>query len=129
MLRISPEEKKKTLGSSSIRHHWFGDDAWLGFNLSGASRHLDVKSSDRENYHSTCQIFGLDVLGVGTLKQGIKADLTLIDLDRKWKVDANRFYSKGRKLPFNGWELHGKAILTMVAGRIVATDGIINLEV
>jgi dihydroorotase len=69
------------------------------------------------------RIFGLDELGIGTIKERGKADLTLIDLDRKWKVDVNSFYSKGRNCPFNGWELHGKAILTIVAGRIVAKDG------
>jgi dihydroorotase len=74
------------------------------------------------------KIFGLDVLGVGSLKPGVKADLTLIDLERKWKVDASSFYSKGRNCPFNGWELQGKAILTMVAGQIVAKDGIIVSE-
>ncbi len=71
------------------------------------------------------KIFGLDVLGVGSLRVGVKADLTLIDLNRKWKVDANRFYSKGRNCPFNGWEVHGKAILTIVSGRIVAKDGVV----
>ena len=74
------------------------------------------------------RIFGLDVLGVGNLKPGIKADLTLIDLNKKWTVDVNRFYSKGRNCPFHGWELHGKTILTIVAGKIVAKDGIIQTE-
>jgi len=74
------------------------------------------------------RIFGLDMLGVGGLEPGAKADLTLIDLDMKWKVDSNSFYSKGRNCPFNGWELYGKAILTIVAGRIVARDGIIVSE-
>jgi dihydroorotase len=74
------------------------------------------------------RIFGLDVLGVGELKPDAKADLTLIDLDKKWKVDVNQFYSKGRDCPFNGWDLQGKAILTIVAGRIVAKDGMIVPE-
>lgn len=74
------------------------------------------------------RIFGLDVLGIGSIKPGAKADLTLIDLDTKWKVDSNRFYSKGRNCPFNGWELYGKAILTIVAGRIVAKDGKITQD-
>jgi dihydroorotase len=74
------------------------------------------------------KIFGLGRLGSGTLRPGVKADLTLIDLQRKWKVDANRFYSKGRNCPFDGWELHGKAILTIVAGRIVAKEGLIIRE-
>jgi len=74
------------------------------------------------------RIFGLDVLGVGSIKPGAKADLTLIDLGAKWKVDSNSFYSKGRNCPFNGWELYGKAILTIVAGRIVAKDGKITRD-
>jgi dihydroorotase len=55
-----------------------------------------------------------------------QAPFGIIDLDRKWKVDSNRFYSKGRNCPFNGWELHGKAILTIVGGRIVAEDGVVK---
>jgi len=74
------------------------------------------------------RIYGLDALGTGTLRPGVQADLTLIDLDRKWKVDVNRFYSKGRNCPFHGWELHGKAILTIIAGRIVAKEGKIVSE-
>jgi dihydroorotase len=74
------------------------------------------------------RIFGLDALGVGSLRPGVQADLTLIDLDRKWKVDVNRFYSKGRNCPFHGWELRGKAILTIIAGRIVAKEGKIVSE-
>jgi len=69
------------------------------------------------------KIFGLDARGVGSLRPGVKADLTLIDLNKKWKVDSNSFYSKGRNCPFNGWELQGKAVLTMVGGQIVAKDG------
>ena len=65
-------------------------------------------------------------MGVGSLGPGVKADLTLIDLDRKWKVNVNQFYSKGRNCPFDGWELQGKAILTIVAGRVVFRDDVIS---
>jgi dihydroorotase len=71
------------------------------------------------------EVFGLDGLHIGSLKVGIKADLTLIDLHRKWKVDVSRFYSKGRNCPFDGWDLEGKAILTVVGGRILAKDGVV----
>jgi dihydroorotase len=74
------------------------------------------------------QIYGLDTIGIGSLRPGLRADMTLIDLDKKWVVDANNFYSKGRNCPFHEWELHGKAVLTIVAGRIVAKDGIIVSE-
>lgn len=74
------------------------------------------------------RIFGLDTLGVGQLKVGIKADMTLIDFEKRWRVDVNRFYSKGRNCPFDGWDLQGKAVLTIVGGRIWAKDGVVVSE-
>ena len=56
------------------------------------------------------------------LKPGNPADLTIIDLEKKFTVDANTFRSKSRNTPFDGWELKGKAALTMVGGRIVFDD-------
>jgi len=61
------------------------------------------------------------ILGIpgGTLKVGAPADITVIDLDRKWKVEVQNFRSKGKNNPFQGWELKGKAVLTVVGGKIV----------
>mgnify|MGYP000275663653 CR=1 FL=1 len=63
-----------------------------------------------------CQILGLDG---GTLKEGSRADVTVIDPDAVWTVDASKFYSKGRNTPYNGWTLKGKVVLTICGGRIV----------
>ncbi|NVM56990.1 MAG: dihydroorotase [Desulfobacterales bacterium] len=62
------------------------------------------------------RILNLDYIG---LKPGNPADLTIIDPEKKFTVDANTFRSKSRNTPFNGWELKGKAVLTMVGGKIV----------
>jgi dihydroorotase len=61
------------------------------------------------------------ILGVkgGTLKPGAPADITLIDLNREWQVDAGKFASKSRNCPFQGWTLKGKATMTIVGGRVV----------
>ncbi len=61
------------------------------------------------------------VLGVagGTLAVGAAADITLIDLNREWTVDANAFASKSRNCPFDGWTLKGKAVMTIVGGKVV----------
>ena len=66
------------------------------------------------------KIFGLKV---GGIDEGEKADFTLVDPHKKWKVDASQFYSKGRNCPFDGWELQGKAVMTVVGGRIVMKNG------
>lgn len=54
----------------------------------------------------------------GALEPGGVADVTVIDLDRKWTVDAGAFKSKSRNCPFNAWELKGKAVMTIVGGEI-----------
>jgi dihydroorotase len=58
-------------------------------------------------------------LGHVGLKPGNPADVTIIDLEKNFTVNANTFRSKSRNTPFDGWELKGKAIMTMVGGKIV----------
>ncbi len=53
---------------------------------------------------------------------GNRADLTIIDLDKTYRVDAAEFKSKSRNTPFDGWQMKGKAVLTMVNGKIVFND-------
>jgi len=58
----------------------------------------------------------------GSLAPGCDADITVIDPDRVWTVDAGAFRSKGRNCPFDGWDLTGKAIVTIVGGEIKYAD-------
>jgi dihydroorotase len=58
----------------------------------------------------------------GTLEEGARADITLIDPNMEWTVDPAKFISKSRNSPFAGRRLKGRAILTIVAGH-VAFDG------
>ncbi len=64
------------------------------------------------------------ILGVagGTLAVGAPADLTLIDLNREWTVDVGKFASKSRNCPFHGWTLKGRAVMTVVGGKIVSSE-------
>jgi len=64
------------------------------------------------------------ILGVagGTLAVGAPADLTLIDLNREWTVDVGKFASKSRNCPFHGWTLKGRAVMTVVGGKIVSGE-------
>jgi dihydroorotase len=58
----------------------------------------------------------------GTLRVGAPADVVLIDLEREWRVDPDRFASKSKNTPFAGWILRGKAVATIVDGRVVWMD-------
>jgi dihydroorotase len=65
------------------------------------------------------------ILGLpgGSLAVGKPADITLIDMDKKWVVDPDAFASKGRNTPFTGWRLKGKAYATIVGGKVVMREG------
>ncbi|MFW6158970.1 MAG: dihydroorotase, partial [Planctomycetota bacterium] len=58
------------------------------------------------------------VLGIerGTLRAGGEADVTLIDPDIRWTLDAGRFRSRSRNCPFDGRAVRGRAVRTIVGG-------------
>ncbi|MEY2575897.1 MAG: dihydroorotase [Verrucomicrobiota bacterium] len=58
-------------------------------------------------------------IDAGTLSVGHAADVTLIDPDRQWTVDAATFQSISRNTPFDGWRLKGRAVRTIVGGKTV----------
>jgi dihydroorotase len=64
--------------------------------------------------------FPAQILGInrGTLRPGSAADITLIDPEASWRVDAATFRSKSVNSPFHGWTLQGRAVVTIVGGRV-----------
>ncbi len=64
------------------------------------------------------------ILGVegGSLVVGKPADITVIDPDNKFSYTKDSIVSKSTNSPFIGWELQGKAVLTLLAGRITHNE-------
>lgn len=60
-----------------------------------------------------------DLRGRGSLMRGSVADVTIFDPKKKWTFDAAKSLSKSRNTPFDGWQLQGKVMATIVGGRIV----------
>ena len=58
-------------------------------------------------------------IDAGTLSAGAAADITLIDPNLEWTVNSNEFQSASRNTPFNGRELKGRAVRTIVGGQTV----------
>ncbi|MCD8309125.1 MAG: dihydroorotase, partial [Clostridia bacterium] len=50
----------------------------------------------------------------GKLEEGGVADITIADLEEKYVIDSSRFLSKGKNTPFNGTEVYGKIVYTIV---------------
>ncbi len=61
--------------------------------------------------------------GLGTLKVGSTADVTVFDPDLEWTVDPSSFASKGKNTPLAGVTLRGKVMMTIVGGD-VRHDGV-----
>lgn len=62
-----------------------------------------------------------DILGMKdySLAPGNAADIAVIDPEAKWTIDKNEFYSKARNTPFDGFEVQGRVIMTVVGGKVV----------
>jgi dihydroorotase len=65
------------------------------------------------------RLVGLDRQGIGRLEVGGLADITIIDPELNWTIDVDRFHSKGRNCPFDGWSVRSRAIATILGGEIV----------
>ncbi len=54
----------------------------------------------------------------GEIAEGAVADLAIVDLNAKYTIDGNKFISKGKNTPFNGYEVYGKVCCTLVDGEV-----------
>jgi dihydroorotase len=77
--------------------------------------HLDWPSALAKMTVNPARILGIPK---GTLAVGAEADITIIDPERRWRVDPATFRSKSRNTPFAGMELKGRATTVMVGGEV-----------
>jgi dihydroorotase len=69
------------------------------------------------------------ILGLKTcLEIGKTADITIIDPEISFCINSDRFQSLSRNTPFGGWDVKGKAVLTMVGGKIVFRDEHLRID-
>jgi dihydroorotase len=59
----------------------------------------------------------------GLLKEGMDADLVVVDLALEEVLDPDKFHSKAKYSPFEGFKVKGMPVMTMVRGEMVMEDG------
>ena len=64
------------------------------------------------------RLVGLDAQGIGSLQVDGLADITIIDPELEWTIDASAFRSTGRNCPFDGWTVRGRPTTTIVGGTV-----------
>jgi len=57
-------------------------------------------------------------LGRGNLGIGSPADISIVDVDHEYTFDRSKVLSKSKNTPYDGWKLFGKAVYTIVGGKI-----------
>lgn len=55
----------------------------------------------------------------GSVSEGKIADLMIFDAEKEYKIDVEKFASKGKNTPFNGYPVKGEVAYTIVDGKIV----------
>ena len=60
-----------------------------------------------------------DLGGRGSLARGNFADVTIFDPKKRWTFEAASSLSLSHNTPFDGWQLTGKVVATIVGGKIV----------
>jgi len=86
----------------TVLHHHFDLPLW---------RVVELMSSN------PARLFGLTARG--TLAKGAHADVTIFDPKKKWTFEAAQSLSKSRNTPFDGWNFTGRAVMTIVGGKVV----------
>lgn len=79
---------------------------------------LDFATAIAKMTHIPAQTIGLPP-GTGTLEIGADADVAVLDLETEWTIDRDSVQSKSKNTPFHGVKVQGKAVFTVVGGRVI----------
>ena len=58
-------------------------------------------------------------LDLGAVEHPESVNLVILDTDRAWTVDPERFHSKARNTPFGGWQVTGMPLATVISSKLV----------
>ena len=64
-----------------------------------------------------------DLPGRGSLARGNFGDVTIFDARKRWTFESAKSYSLSHNTPFDGWQLTGKVMATIVSGKLVYQAG------
>ena len=117
----SMDEKKKSFDESPFGIVGFETAFGAAFRCLVIEEHLTLAQLIEKMSTNPAKILGLS--DVGTVKVGQRANLTVIDPYKEYKVEAKNFKTKCKISPFEGRKLQGKAVATVVDGEIKIQEG------
>ena len=69
----------------------------------------------RRMSYNPAKVLGLEG---GEIREGAVADLAVVDLEESYEIDGEKFFSKGKNTPFNGYKVKGRVLMTLVDGKV-----------
>lgn len=87
----------------------------LGYTELVRKGYLTLAQLSRKMTDAPARLFGI---ACGATSVGAIADLTLVDTDEEYAIDAEQFVSKGKNTPFDGRRVYGRVRYTLVEGDI-----------
>jgi dihydroorotase (multifunctional complex type) len=119
----APHLKEEKIGSNiwDIKVGLPGLETTLPLMLTMVNKH-QITIGDVVLFHSEnpAKAFKLDNLG--SIQKGKRANLTILDLKKKHKINASTFLSKAKYSPYDGWEVKGRPVKTIVNGSLIMND-------
>lgn len=82
--------------------------------------HIDLKKLTMLMSKNPAKLMGVNK---GQIDVGYDGDVVLVDLEKEYRIDSNKFVSKGKNTPFNGHRVFGEVVLTIKGGRVVYRRG------
>ena len=82
---------------------------------------LNLETFVRLMAENPAKLFGIK--NKGCLKEGYDADLAIIDLEKEDIIAGEKLYTKAKWTPFEGFKTKGKAVMTIVNGKIAFDSG------
>ena len=111
------EEKNKSMAQAAFGIVGLETSAALTYTALVKTGILSVMDMAEKMSYNPAKILGLT--DKGSVSEGKIADIVIFDPEKTYKIDKSTFASKGKNTPFDGYEVTGEVVCTLVDGKIV----------
>lgn len=111
------DEKDKSMAQAAFGIVGLETSAALTYTYLVKPGILSVMDMAEKMSYNPSKILGLSEKG--SVSEGKIADIVIFDPDRVYQIDKESFVSKGKNTPFDGFEVNGEVMYTLVDGKIV----------
>lgn len=113
----SAEEKNRSMAKAAFGIVGLETSAALTYTELVEPGILTVMQMAEKMSYNPAKILGLN--DKGSVSEGKIADLVIFDPEKEYRIDVEKFASKGKNTPFNGYPVKDEVACTIVDGKIV----------